>query len=326
MQPKVSIIVPVYNPPAQYLRECLDSICNQTLKEIEIILIDNAAIGDNPQILKEYAKKDKRIKLFRFEKNQGYSSACNKGLEMATGEYIHFADSDDLVRQDTYQILYNILKNKNLDIIIFFYDWYDTSTNTIKHHQYTPQDEKPFSFHNNSSRLSKYLTLWNKVIKKDLFETHQIRFDSRLKCAGGDVLISIKSYLAAAQIAYINQTLYIWRINRANSGMQVIKSKSQELFILANDIISIITKQKLPQEYTAYLLALIASILHDNYKVSTAKLKFYIRLKLFVLRHYKLFKSNISLNNNFQFIKDIHHSSTIKTIIHHLIKTGIDHD
>lgn len=78
MSIKVSVIVPVYNPPENYLRECLDSICNQTLKDIEIILIDNAATGNNPQILQEYAQKDKRIKLFRFEKNQGFSS-CPPG-------------------------------------------------------------------------------------------------------------------------------------------------------------------------------------------------------------------------------------------------------
>lgn len=83
MTPKISVIVPVYNPPENYLRECLDSICGQTLKDIEIILIDNAATGNNPQILQEYAQRDKRIKLFRFEENQGYSGACNKGLEIA---------------------------------------------------------------------------------------------------------------------------------------------------------------------------------------------------------------------------------------------------
>ena len=70
MTPKISVIVPVYNPPENYLRECLDSICNQTLKDIEIILIDNAATGNNPQILQEYAKEINELNSFDLRKTK----------------------------------------------------------------------------------------------------------------------------------------------------------------------------------------------------------------------------------------------------------------
>ena len=136
MQPKVSVIVPVYNPPAQYLRECLDSICNQTLKDIEIILIDNAAIGDNPQILKEYAQKDKRIKLFRFEENQGFSGACNKGLEIAQGTYFQVVDSDDLLVPEALAEEFEYANHLNADIVIFQHNSFNCNTNALLTYTY----------------------------------------------------------------------------------------------------------------------------------------------------------------------------------------------
>lgn len=98
--PEISIIVPVYNPPEKYLRECLDSLIGQSLKNIEIILIDNASIGGCPQILQEYAARDKRIKLFRFEENQGVSAAINQGIKAATADYFQIVDSDDILKKN----------------------------------------------------------------------------------------------------------------------------------------------------------------------------------------------------------------------------------
>ena len=210
MSIKVSVIVPVYNPPENYLRECLDSICNQTLKDIEIILIDNAATGNNPQILQEYAQKDKRIKLFRFEKNQGFSSAIRQGLLLAQGEYVHFMDSDDLIKSNAYETLYNTAKKNELEILIFFYDWYDVQTNSIKIHNIPLQDEAPFSFAKNSHRLNKFLTLWNKIIKNEIF------------IFAKDIISYIKNNkLTDEQVSYLlNLTLCILSDN-------YIKSKSK---------------------------------------------------------------------------------------------------
>lgn len=92
---KVSIIVPVYNTE-KYLKKCLDSIINQTHKNLEIILVDDGSIDNSGKIADDYAKKDKRIKVLH-QKNQGQSTARNNGLRIATGEYISFIDSDDTI-------------------------------------------------------------------------------------------------------------------------------------------------------------------------------------------------------------------------------------
>lgn len=109
---KISIIVPVYNTE-KYLKKCLDSLINQTLKDIEIICINDGSPDNSLKILKEYEKKDKRIKIIDQE-NQGVSVARNNGIKIANGEYIGFVDSDDYVDLDFYEKLYNDSDNVEL--------------------------------------------------------------------------------------------------------------------------------------------------------------------------------------------------------------------
>ena len=95
MKPKVSIIVPVYNVE-KYLDRCMESLLNQTLKDIEIILVDDGSPDNCPQICDEYAKKDSRVKVVH-KVNAGLGYARNSGLDVASGEYVAFVDSDDYV-------------------------------------------------------------------------------------------------------------------------------------------------------------------------------------------------------------------------------------
>lgn len=111
---KVSIIVPVYNTEA-YLERCLKSLVNQTLKDIEIICIDDGSKDNSVAILKKYSQLDKRIKIIEQE-NLGVSVARNNGLKLATGEYIGFVDSNDWIDLDFYEKLYNAAKKYDADI------------------------------------------------------------------------------------------------------------------------------------------------------------------------------------------------------------------
>lgn len=113
--PKVSIIVPTYNVE-QYLVECMESIVNQTLKDIEIICVNDGSTDNSGEILDEYASKDKRIKVIHKE-NGGYGKAMNVGLDNATGEYIGIVEPDDYVALDMYEKLYKTAKKENLNIV-----------------------------------------------------------------------------------------------------------------------------------------------------------------------------------------------------------------
>ena len=96
--PKISVIIPVYNTE-KYLEQCLESVINQTYKDLEIICVNDASTDNSFDVINEYSKKDSRIKYINFETNKGVSAARNVGLEAATGDYICFIDSDDWIEQ-----------------------------------------------------------------------------------------------------------------------------------------------------------------------------------------------------------------------------------
>ena len=115
--PKISIIIPVYKVE-KYLSRCMDTILNQTLKDIEIILIDDGSPDNCPELCDEYAKQDNRVKVIH-KNNEGLGFARNSGLEIATGEYVAFVDSDDYVKKSMFEELYNELKVNNLDVVFY---------------------------------------------------------------------------------------------------------------------------------------------------------------------------------------------------------------
>lgn len=114
-QPKVSIVVPVYNVE-EYINRCMDSLINQTLKNIEIILVDDGSPDKCPAICDKYAWQDSRIKVIH-KKNQGLGMACNSGMEIATGEYITFCDSDDYVDTCMYETMYRTALEYQADAV-----------------------------------------------------------------------------------------------------------------------------------------------------------------------------------------------------------------
>lgn len=113
-KPKVSIVVPIYKVE-RFLRECVDSILNQTLKDIEIILIDDGSPDGCPKIVDDYARQDKRVVAVH-QQNSGYSTAVNKGIDLAKGEYIGIIESDDWIEPNMYEELYKSAKKYDTDV------------------------------------------------------------------------------------------------------------------------------------------------------------------------------------------------------------------
>jgi len=115
MQPKVSVIIPVYNCEA-FLPQCIDSLRGQTMREIEMIFVCDASPDDSLAILHRYEALDSRIRVIAFEKNRGVSAARNAGIELASGEYVIFCDSDDWVEPQMYERLYAMATEHDADI------------------------------------------------------------------------------------------------------------------------------------------------------------------------------------------------------------------
>lgn len=116
---KISVIVPAYNASGK-LRECVDSILNQTYKDLEIIIVDDCSKDDTFKIMEDYAEKDSRVKILKNEMNRGAGYTRNQGLDIATGSYITFVDSDDYLELDTYEAVIRAIKeNNNPDVVRF---------------------------------------------------------------------------------------------------------------------------------------------------------------------------------------------------------------
>ena len=123
--PKISVLVPIYNVE-KYLRECLDSLLNQTLVDVEFILINDGSKDNSLEIMKEYQSKDARFKIIDKE-NTGYGSSMNKGLDLASGEYIGIVESDDFIKKRMFEDLYNIAVKNDADMVKSDYFYYYTA-------------------------------------------------------------------------------------------------------------------------------------------------------------------------------------------------------
>ena len=175
MKSDISIIVPIYNAE-KYIKKCVNSLINQTKKELEIILINDGSTDDTLKILKEY--KDKRIKLFS-NKNQGIGKTRNFGISKATSEYIMFCDSDDYYEPNMCELMYDIAKKEDLDIVIcdFFkeYDSGKVEPFKVASFDYTTLKETP------SLLRTTNLAPWNKIYRTELLKNNNILFEENLK-------------------------------------------------------------------------------------------------------------------------------------------------
>ena len=158
MNPSVSVVVPVYNVE-MYLKECLDSLINQTFKDIEIICVNDGSTDNSLNILNEYASKDERIKVFSKE-NSGPGPTRNFGIDNAQGEYLLFVDSDDWLDLDAIKILYETSKSQDLDLLIFLAEDYDDLQDKFYEEDYYNNSLLPNSFDEtvfNHRDIQKYL-------------------------------------------------------------------------------------------------------------------------------------------------------------------------
>ena len=215
--PKASVIIPVYNVE-QYLPRCLDSVINQTLEDIEIICINDCSTDGSLAILKEYALKDKRIKLIDFPENRGVSAARNTGIDNANGEYIAFLDPDDWWELDLIEKGLKKIQKENADIVLFCH-------NEFKDNKITPRKDKSEKIQNviNGDRYTKYLQdfsifIWDKIYKKELLKDSGVRFVEKIHPTE-DVLLSLELLAKNPAIAFLDEYLYNYRLNREGSAM-----------------------------------------------------------------------------------------------------------
>lgn len=216
--PKVSIIVPVYNEE-EYVSTCLLSLINQTLDDIEIILIDDNSTDNSLNILLDYAKKYPNIKVYHNEKNIGQGASRNRGLSLATGEYIGFVDSDDYIRNTMYEDMYKAVLNNNYPEVV------TTEIMFVKDDSYANRDleflargkEKIINpMLDKNAVISESPAVCNKIFRRDTLKDFYFVEDSLFE----DIPFSYTKYMEASKVVSVSSINYFYRrdINRGVSS------------------------------------------------------------------------------------------------------------
>lgn len=218
MTPLVSIIVPVFNVE-KYLKKCLDSLVEQTLKEIEIICINDCSTDESLSILQEYEKKDDRIIVVDLHKNIKQGGARNVGLRIAKASYVAFVDSDDWVDKNMYKKLYEVAEENDADIVCSDYYVYDspnkilTCLNCKKEIFSASKDDRRKYFILNGIRL------WTNIYKKKLFIDNELFFPENLLYEDNAVVLPL--YLSAETVLKIDSPFYYYRRDNVSTTRSI---------------------------------------------------------------------------------------------------------
>ena len=237
VKPKVSIVVPVFNVK-KYLRECLDSILSQTLYEIEVLCGDGGSNDGSLEILREYEKKDKRIKVISRE-GSGYGQSVNECMDIARGEYISIVESDDIIKQGMYETLYNIAKQNNLDWIKS--DIYHYYSSMPEEEQFVRESityginfyNKVLNPQNDIRPFRTALHTWAGIYKRTFLNAYNIRHHETPGGSYQDVGFHLKTLYYAQRVYFIENPFYCWRQDNPNSSIhydaaKLIKKSFQE--------------------------------------------------------------------------------------------------
>lgn len=221
---KISVIVPVYNVE-KYLTECIESICSQSLEDLEIICVNDGSTDNSLDILNDFAKQDKRIIVIN-KANSGYGHTINMGLNAATGEYIGIIESDDFADKNMFEDLYKLAKDNDADIAKG--DWFNYwSKNKFARKNNRISSAKAFQLTNSKkdkSLLRINPSVWSAVYKREFLNKYNIRFLETPGASYQDLAFSFKFFALAERVILTDKAYLYYRQDNMNSS---VKSKTK---------------------------------------------------------------------------------------------------
>ena len=237
---KLSIIVPVYGVE-KYIDKCLDSLVKQSLKEIEIIVVNDGTKDNSQKIIDKYVKKyPDKIKSY-IKENGGQGSARNYGLKKTTGEYIGYVDSDDFVEKDMYKKLYNKAKENNYDIVV--------CGNYNVSEDYQNKNIDAFINNYNTDLENIFfgkMAVWNKIYKRDILIKNKLEFKEKVWYE--DLAFTLKAIMNSNTFAFIDEPLYDYLIREGSTMNNSNVKRNLEILEAFDDILSYIKHNK-KEEY-----------------------------------------------------------------------------
>lgn len=235
VQPCVSVVMPIYNAEP-FLRQALDSICAQTLENIEIICVNDGSKDSSLEIMQSYALKDRRITIID-KANGGYGHTMNKGLAAATGEYVGILEPDDYLKPSMFERLYNRAKIDDLDFVRSNYYRFYTDENGIEH--FTEEKvcnkgsyyNKTLSPQDNLDLFNIRMENWTGIYKNSWLKLNEIRFNESPGAAFQDNGFWFQTYCLATKIAVLDEAFYCYRQDNAASSI----NQSNKVFTMLDE-------------------------------------------------------------------------------------------
>ena len=221
---KVSVVLPIYNV-SHYLRECLDSIVNQTLADLEIICVNDGSTDDSPEIIQEYQRRDSRI-VFLTGPNGGYGKAMNRGLDRATGEYIGIVEPDDYISLNMFQDLYQIAVQNSLDFVKADFYRFFRNEEGKEEETYENLDKTKKRYEEllnpsvDPSTLRFTLNTWSGIYRRKFIEEHHIRHHETPGASFQDNGFYFQTFVFAKRAMIINKAYYHNRRDNPNSSVK----------------------------------------------------------------------------------------------------------
>lgn len=296
-KPKISVIIPVYNSE-KYLRKCLNSVLKQTLKDLEIILINDCSPDNSQRIIEEFAKKDKRIKFTIHFKNKGISKTRNEGLKLAKGEFVGFVDNDDWIGSKMYEEMYNKAKKESAEVVI-------CNGLEIKAKTKKKIIKKPLETENKRKMISNYLTglnqminedSWNKIYSKRFLKKNKINFPDKIKVACDDGYFTLKVIYYAKKIYFLNKCFYYYRYNPKSAIHTFREEDIKDILTEVSLFKKFLSKNKIlnKEDFDFYSFIQLKYLIIDKEYKYTDKIKYTKKLFPKFLENFDKYKKYLS--------------------------------
>lgn len=239
----ISIIIPIYNVE-KYLNRCLDSVVKQSFKDIEIILVNDGSTDNSENVLKNYLI-DERIK-YIYQKNKGLSEARNAGLNIASGEYVLFLDSDDSIEPTTCYELSQIVRKNEVDIVVFGRYLIKNCVEKVRDTAYWGNNLLDGKEYLVQSKLNNHFSAsaCNKLYKLSFLRQKGLNFKSGIVYE--DLLFNFHCMIQGVQVYVLDKLLYNYYVGRDDSIINTVKEKDLDILLTVNELFSIYEKYNEP--------------------------------------------------------------------------------
>ena len=273
--PKVSIIVPIYNSE-KYIHQCIRSLLSQTLKDIEIILIDDGSSDQSGFICDFYHHTDKRIHVLH-KQNSGYGDSVNRGIQLAHGDYIGIIESDDFIEPDMYEKLYKEASRNKTDITkCYFYLFNQYAKNQRKEYHYVSdfiqEPTSPFNVRDYPEILTYHSSIWAAIYKSSFIK--KIKLQKTPRASYQDFPFVFEALLKANRISIVPEYLLYYRHEKEQLSSTIAPGK-EVLFLLdhANYLINFMKKENLLDRYENEFFYHVTKCLHGYFITTSSEIK-----------------------------------------------------